>query len=81
MKLIRTERFKRGLRRFPKSIQRAFYKQAELLLANLTHPSLRAKKYDETIGLWQARINRNTRFYFLIEGDTYILVSVEKHRD
>ena len=81
MKLVRTERFKRNLRRFSKSVQRAFYKQAEFLLANLMHPSLRAKKYDETIGLWQARINHNIRFYFLIEGDTYILVSVEKHRD
>ncbi|MGD0777008.1 MAG: hypothetical protein ABSC05_29670 [Candidatus Solibacter sp.] len=29
------------------------------MLQNLPHPSLRAKKYDESQGLWQARVNKD----------------------
>jgi hypothetical protein len=29
-------------------------------------PSLRAKKYDEAQDYWQARVNRDWRFYFTI---------------
>lgn len=56
-----------------------FDKQLEFLLTNLRHPSLRAKKYDEARDIWQARLDRNYRFYFQIEGDTYRLLSVIPH--
>jgi hypothetical protein len=38
-------------------IQRAFNKQALLLLQDLRHPSLRAKKFDEARDIWQGRVN------------------------
>jgi hypothetical protein len=41
----------------PAPVQNAFYKQLRFLARNLTHPSLRAKKYDETNDIWQARVN------------------------
>lgn len=56
-----------------------FDKQLEFLLTNLRHPSLRAKKYDAARDIWQARLDRNYRFYFQIEGDTYRLLSVIPH--
>ena len=43
------------------------------------HPSLHAKKYDESTGLWQARVNRSWRFYFTIEGDAYVLHTIIAH--
>jgi len=46
---------------------------------DLHHPSLRAKKYDEARDLWQARINRDWRFYFTIEGDTYRIQNITPH--
>lgn len=49
------------------------------LLENLHHPSLRAKKYDEANDRWQARVNRSWRFYFIIEGDTYVILDVIPH--
>jgi len=55
----------------PSAVQRAFFKQTEMLQQNLRHPSLRAKKYDEANDRWQARVNRGWRFYFKIEDDTY----------
>lgn len=62
-------------------MKEAFYKQAGYLLKNLQHPSLRAKKYDETAGVWQARVTKGWRFYFTIDRDTYYLIDIRKHRD
>jgi plasmid maintenance system killer protein len=63
----------------PELIRRALYKQVHFLLLNLHHPSLHAKKYDEAHDLWQARVNRDWRFYFRIEGDTYVITDVIPH--
>ena len=46
------------------------------LVSNLSHPSLRAKKYDEAVDLRQARVNRDWRFYFTIAGDTFVIEDV-----
>jgi mRNA interferase RelE/StbE len=64
MRLLRTPHFLRSYNKAPAYIQRVFDKQARLLLENLKHPSLRAKKYDESRDLWQARVTRDWRFYF-----------------
>jgi len=40
-----------ALKGAPANVRRAFYKQVRLLAENLRHPSLRAKKYDETQNL------------------------------
>ena len=63
----------------PPLIQKAFLKQAGFLIQNLHHPSLYAKKYDEGQDIWQARVNRGWRFYFTIEGDTYIVLDIVPH--
>jgi len=62
-----------------KVVQRACDKQLELLVTNFLHPSLQAKKYDGARGIWQGRVNRDCRFYFKIEGDTYFLIDVMSH--
>jgi hypothetical protein len=49
------------------------------LVENLRHPSLRVKKYDESRDLWQARVTRSWRFYFLIQDDTYIITDIIPH--
>jgi hypothetical protein len=55
----------------PPQVQRAFIKQMNLLLRDLSHPGLDAKKYDETNDVWQGRINDGWRFWFKIQDDTY----------
>src|SRR6266849_5855401 len=67
----RTRRFDRDLAGAPPSIQQAF--ESALLLSNPRHPSLRARKYDEARGIWQARVTRDWRFYFTIEAGAYML--------
>jgi mRNA interferase RelE/StbE len=79
MKLLRTTHFERNYARAPQQIQRAFDKQSALLLQNLHHPSLRATKYDGRRNLWQARVNQDWRFYFLIQDDGYLIVDIIPH--
>ena len=43
------------------------------------HASLRAKKYAEAKDRWQARVNREWRFYFTIKGDAYYIQDVTSH--
>ena len=38
------------------AVRKAFFKQVGLLVQNLHHPSLHAKKYDESNDQWQARV-------------------------
>jgi len=68
-----------ALERSPAAVRKAFFKQAKLLAQDLRHPSLRAKKYDEASNLWQARVNRDWRFYFLIIDDTYRVLKIIPH--
>lgn len=79
MKLRFTERADKDYRRSPDTIRKAFAKQLGFLLGNLNHPSLRAKKYDESLDIWQARVTRDWRFYFKIEGDEYVILSIIPH--
>jgi mRNA interferase RelE/StbE len=79
MKLRYSKHFLRQYVAAPRAVQEAFDKQSNLLLGSLRHPSLRAKKYDEARDVWQARVNRDWRFYFTIEGDEYRLHEVRPH--
>ncbi len=64
MNWAHTRRSEKDSREAPLEVQKPFDKQAQLLAQNLRHPSLRAKKYDEA-DLWQGRVNRDWRFYFV----------------
>ncbi len=79
MNLVRSTAFERKYAKAPEQVQRAFDKQSLLLVQNLHHPSLRAKKYDEAQDLWQARVNKDWRFYFLIQDDVYYIVDIIPH--
>lgn len=79
MRLLYTDRFRRSYVGAPSSIQKRCDKQLALLVQNLRHPSLRAKKYDEARDIWQARLNGGWRFYFVIRGDLYYLLDLIPH--
>jgi mRNA-degrading endonuclease RelE of RelBE toxin-antitoxin system len=68
-----------ALKEAPDPVRKAFFKQVKLLQANLRHPSLHAKKYNEAEDKWQARVNRGWRFYFRIVGDTYVIEDIIPH--
>src|ERR1019366_48296 len=57
MKILYSPHFARSYRKAPDAIQQAFDKQLLLLLQN-PHPSLHAKKYDESADIWLGPGNR-----------------------
>jgi mRNA-degrading endonuclease RelE of RelBE toxin-antitoxin system len=79
VKLRFTERADKDYARMPPTVRKAFAKQLHFLLANRSHPSLHAKKYSEALDVWQGRVTRDWRFYFKIEGDEYIILSIIPH--
>lgn len=81
MKYHALQRFDREYAALSESLRKKAKKQVHLLVENIRHPSLHAKKYNETDGIWQARIDRRYRLYFKIDGDTYILVNIKRHAD
>ncbi|HEY4474034.1 MAG TPA: hypothetical protein VI957_02650 [Candidatus Paceibacterota bacterium] len=81
MRHSRAPQFERAFKKLPREIKVAFEKQLGFLLSDIRHPSLRAKKYDETRGIWQARVTDNVRFYFQIVADRYRILDIEKHKD
>jgi mRNA interferase RelE/StbE len=86
MKVIRTEPFKRDFQRLPEAIKRRIEAALRLLIANPHHPSLRIKKvrgkllkgYDN---IFEGRITRDYRFFFLIETDAYVLLRCGRHEE
>lgn len=79
MKFSLTARALRDYNSFTLSLQARVDKQLALLLQNLQHPSLHAKKYDQARDIWQGRVNKDYRLYFRIEGDTYKIVAIRPH--
>ena len=79
MKLRFTERADKDYADLPVDVRKAFAKQLRFLLANLRHPSLQAKKYSESMDVWQGRVTKGWRFYFKIEGDEDIILSIIPH--
>ena len=79
MKAYYTDRLLRSYGQAPLPVRKAFDKQVQLLLSNIRHPSLRAKKYDERRNVWQARVTRGWRFYFTIEGDNCHIIEMMAH--
>ena len=57
MKIDFTDRVVEALHDAPPAVRKAFHKQLIFLVDNLHHPSLRARKYDESRDVWQARVN------------------------
>jgi hypothetical protein len=79
MELYFTERFRRSYADAPLRVRKQCDKQLALLVGDLRHPSLRAKKYDEAQNIWQGRVNAAWRFYFKIEGNSYYLLDIIPH--
>jgi len=79
MEAIYSNRFKKSYKNAPERVKDDFDKQLVFLLNDMRHPSLHAKKYDESRGIWQARANRKWRFYFVINRNIYCLIDLIEH--
>ncbi|MFQ6066706.1 MAG: type II toxin-antitoxin system YafQ family toxin [bacterium] len=79
MNIIRTDSFKRDYKRLPEKVKRKAEKSLQLLVANLSHPSLRTKKIKSRENIWEARVAKDYRFSFETRGDTYVLRRIGRH--
>ena len=79
MKGILTENAEKQYLKLSKKIQTLFDKQLDFLIKDFRYPSLNSKKYDENLDLWQARVNKSYRFYFITQGNFYVIVDIRKH--
>jgi plasmid maintenance system killer protein len=79
MKIDYLSRAEKALADAPADVRKAFFKQVEFLALDLWHPSLHAKKYDETKDRWQSRVNKAWRLYFNIVGGTYVIRDIIPH--
>lgn len=79
MRIVFTARAEQDYDRLSPKLKTRADKQLDLLVRNLRHPSLHAKKYDERRDIWQARVSRDYRVYFVVESDSYVLLSIKKY--
>ncbi len=79
MNVALTERALAVLASAQPAVQKAFLKQINYLARNLHHPSLHAKKYHESLDIWQARVNDDWRFYFTTSRGTYTISDIIPH--
>ena len=79
MQIIFSKKATRDYENLILGLRKTADKQFNFLLKNLKYVSLHAKKYDEARDIWQARINKDWRFYFQIRGDIYYIVTIIKH--
>lgn len=79
MKVQFTPQAKEDYASLSPALKRTADKQFDFLAKDIRHPSLHAKKYDESQDTWQARVNKSWRFYFFIAGDTYWILRIIRH--
>ena len=79
MKFVRSEKFKKCFVSLLSKVQKTAEKKLLLLAQNLRHPSLRAKKIEGTVDIWEASITMNYRVTFRIEKDELHLRVIGKH--
>ncbi|MDO8524027.1 MAG: hypothetical protein Q7R99_00175 [bacterium] len=79
MRYLFSKKFVKSYGQLQTIIQKKFDKQLGHLLKDVSYPSLQVKKYDKQKDIWQARVDKNYRFYFLIQNDLYILLDIRDH--
>ena len=79
MRILFADPFPSQVEKLPEETKRKLRKQIGFLSKDIRHPSLHAKKYDKARDILQARVNGHYRFYFKIDDDTYVIVSITKH--
>lgn len=79
MRIVHEPRFLRDLENISPDLQRRTQKQVKLLLENPRHPSLRARKMEGHLDVYEARITREYRFTYTVVGDTIHLRRIGTH--
>ena len=79
MQLLRTERFKKDLKRLPTAIQERTGKALERFVSNSRHPSLHVKKMEGAPAIWELRVSDSYRITFQFVQEGVLLRRVGTH--
>lgn len=79
MRLTRSKSFKHSFKKLPEFVQKKADRILILLVSDLQHPSIRAKKIQGASDKWEGRVDRFYRFTFEIEADEILLRSIGPH--
>ena len=74
-----TKKFKKEYQKLPREIQDNFDKKLSLLLEDIFHPSLRAKRIQGTKNRWEGSITMKYRFTFELHGNKAIFRTIGTH--
>ena len=74
-----TKKFRKGYQTLPREIQYNFDKKLFLLLEDIFHPSLRAKRIQGTENRWEGSITMKYRFTFELHGNNAIFRTIGTH--
>jgi mRNA-degrading endonuclease RelE of RelBE toxin-antitoxin system len=77
--LFTTPNFDRAYSKVTPQVRKQAERQILRLQRNPRHPSLDHKKMLSRPGIWGARINRDYRILFLMEGEVITLLSIHPH--
>ena len=74
-----SQAFKKSYNRLPGEIQKAFNQKLELLLQDISHPSLRVKRIQGTGNRWGGSVTMKYRFTFQWDGGRLIFRTIGTH--
>ena len=74
-----SKRFKKEYNKLPKKIQKAFDQKLQLLLQEMSHPSLRVKRIQGTKTRWEGSITMKYRFTFEFLEDEVLFRAIGTH--
>jgi len=74
-----SQAFKKSYNRLPGDIQKTFNLKLELLLQDISHPSLRVKRIQGTGNRWEGSVTIKYRFTFQWDGGTLIFRTIGTH--
>lgn len=77
--IVPSPQFEKEYGKLELQVQRQIDKSLGLLRENPHHPSLRTHKRRGEGNIWQARVTRDYRLYFEMEGEVIRLLSVTSH--
>ncbi|MBI3755979.1 MAG: hypothetical protein HY265_07455 [Deltaproteobacteria bacterium] len=79
MKVCRTKNFDKAFLKLPDHIKTKTKKAIALMLTNFFHPSLHTKKIGGQKNIWEARVDYQYRFTFMLDNDTIVLRVIGNH--
>ena len=71
----------KSIKKFPAEVRKKLYWCIDMLIQNVSHPSLRHKKIAGTESYWEFSITMNYRAVYRKEEETAYLIAIGKHED